>query len=151
MAGLFSDKPRDPRRRADEIPAPPPPTAAAFWVDDSEPAPTSSRATRRSSGSRFEAEMDMSEVDDRDRPGPLWIGRGRELGRGHLVFRSRRMCYEGRRIIAAVHLIDDRPVPLFGRVTHCEYDMDGLYRVEMELLPLPERAELTMWIEARGQ
>lgn len=149
MGALFSDNVRQSRRPAYE-PAPlPPPGAVGSFFDD-EPAPAAP-PLKRPSGIRFDAELDLSELDDRDRPGPVWIARGRELGRGHMVFRSRRMCYLGRRILAAVHLVDDKPVPLFGRVTSCEYDVDGLYKVELELLAVPERAEISAWLDARAR
>ena len=149
MGALFSDRVKESRRRPTE--APPPPQAAGFFSDEEpepEPAP---KPPRPATGMRFEAELDVSELDDRDRPGGTWSARGRELGRGHMVFRSRRMCYEGRRLLAAVHLIDDKPVPLFGKVTSCEYDNDGLYRVHMELLPLPEKPDVALWLEVRGR
>jgi hypothetical protein len=59
------------------------------------------------------------------------------------------MCYQNRRILMAVHLIDESPVPLLGRVKSCEYDTDGLYKVELELIPVPERTEITGWIANR--
>lgn len=149
MGALFSDRVKESRRHATE--APPPPQAAGFFSDEEpEPAPPV-KLPRPQPGIKFDAELDLSELDDRDRPGAVWTGRGRELGRGHMVFRSRRMCYEGRRLLAAVHLIDDQPVPLFGRVTGCEYDNDGLYRVQMELLPLPEKPDVAIWLEARAK
>ena len=99
----------------------------------------------------FDAELDAAELDDRDRPLSTWSARAREISRGHLVLASRRMCYEDRLLVLAVHLIDARPVPLFGRVTGCEYDGDGLYRIEVALLPMPEVASLTEWITARAR
>lgn len=149
MGALFSDKVKESHRR--QVEAPPPPQAAGFFSDD-EPPPAPVRALPRpQQGLRFDAELDISELDDRDRPGAVWTARGRELGRGHMVFRSRRMCYEGRRLLAAVHLIDDKPVPLFGKVTGCEYDNDGLYRIQMELMPLPEKPDVAVWLDARGK
>lgn len=61
------------------------------------------------------------------------------------------MCYEERLVVIAVHLIDAKPVPLFGVVRSCDYDGDGLYRVEIELLPMPEERPLLDWIEARSR
>ena len=61
------------------------------------------------------------------------------------------MCYPGRRVLAAVHLIDSEPVPLFGRVVACDYDTDGLYRVELELLPIPERPEIAAWVAIQAR
>jgi hypothetical protein len=118
----------------------------SFLDDDPEPPPGPPPKT---TGIRFDAELDLSELDDRDRPGPTWSGRGRELGRSHLVLRTRRMCYQNRRVLVAVHLIDDEPVPLLGRVTECEYDGDGLYKVELELMRVPERPEIASWISDR--
>lgn len=60
---------------------------------------------------------------------------------------SRRMCYPGRHVIVAVHLIDATPVPLFGRVAVCEYESDGLCRVELELLEVPEERAVRDWLE----
>jgi hypothetical protein len=150
MGALFSDKVKEPRRRGPDSYAPPPPGAAgSFFGDESEPEPLP--LPKKPLGLKFDAELDVSELDDRDRPGPVWIARGRELGRGHIAFRSRRMCYQGRRILVAVHLIDDKPVPLFGIVRACEYDVDGLYRVELDLHPLPDRPEIAVWMEQRSQ
>jgi hypothetical protein len=95
---------------------------------------------------KFDAELDLCELDDRERPGPTWAGKGKELSRSHLSIRTRRMCYPGKRVLAAVHLIDSEPVPLFGKVVACDYDTDGMYRVELELLKIPERAEIGAWV-----
>ncbi len=107
--------------------------------------------TSKPTGLKFDAELDLCELDERDRPGPTWTGKGRELSRSHMAFRSKRMCYPGRRVLAAVHLIDDTPVPLFGKVLGCEYDGDGLYRVEIELQRAPERPEIAAWVTARSR
>lgn len=149
MGALFSDRVKDSRRRPVE--APPPPQAAGFF-DESEPPPAPvKQLPRPQQAMRFDAELEVSELDDRDRPGPCWAARGRELSRGLLIFRSRRMCYVGKRCLVAVHLIDDRPVPLFGKVNACEYDNDGLYRVDLELMVLPEKPDVATWLEARGR
>ena len=55
------------------------------------------------------------------------------------------MCYLNRMLVMAVHLIDDEPVPLFGRVCGCDYDGDGLYRIEVELQPMPGRKAIRDW------
>ncbi|HVU63174.1 MAG TPA: hypothetical protein VHC70_04310 [Phycisphaerales bacterium] len=94
----------------------------------------------------FKAEIDLTELDGRGRPGPGWSGKSCEISRGHIVFRSRRLCYEDREIVVAVHLIDDRPAPLFGRVTRCEYDGDGLYRTTLNLAPLPQAESIKAWL-----
>lgn len=149
MGALFSSKSTG-RSRSTATPPPPPLPAASFFDDDPEPPPVLTRPNKPA-GVRFDAELDLTELDDRDRPGLVWTGRARELSRSHLVLRSRRMCYQGRRILAAVHLIDDRPVPLLGRVTGCEYDGDGMYRVELELMQLPPKPEIALWLEDRGR
>jgi len=102
--------------------------------------PTRGRATR------FDAELDTAELDDRERPGPTWSARARNISRSTLTFVSRRMCYAGRRIVVAVHLIDDRPTPLFGVVRNCEYESEGLYRTELTLAPVPDRSSIQTWI-----
>lgn len=99
-------------------------------------------------GHRFEAELDVAELDDRGRPVSTWGARGRELDRSSLVFMSRRMCYPGRHVVVAVHLIDSTPVPLFGRVRACEYEGDGLCRVELDLLEVPEDRAIRDWLDA---
>jgi hypothetical protein len=94
----------------------------------------------------FRAELDLTEIDTRGRPGTTWTGRAAELSRSQMTFRSRRMCYEGRELLMAVHLVDDRPVPLYGMVAQCEYDGDGLYRTNVNLLPLPETDAIRAWV-----
>lgn len=94
----------------------------------------------------FRAELDVAEIDTRGRPGVVWTGRALELSRSQLSFRSRRMCYEGRELLIAVHLVDDRPVPLYGMVETSDYDGDGLYRTTVNLLPLPETEAIKTWI-----
>jgi hypothetical protein len=141
MGSLFSDGKTG--RRTTE--SPPPPGPASSFFDDDPDAPPPPKP-KKPAGVRFDAELDLCELDDRDRPGPTWVGRGRELSRAFLSLRSRRMCYPGRMIVAAVHLIDDRPVPLFGRVASCEYDGDGMYRTELELVHLSDRPAVNTWL-----
>lgn len=153
--GWLMDDPSywNPSSRSDsEFDAPPPPGPASdrgVWEDEPSPRSAAGKIRPRPGGMEFDAELDLSELDDRNRPGPVWAGRGRELSRSHLIFRSRRMCYVGRRIVVAVHLIDDRPVRLAGKVYFCEYDSDGLYRVGMDLMPVPESREVQDWFEGR--
>lgn len=123
---------------------PPPPRAAASFLDE-EPAPKPP-PPKKVGCLKFDAELDLCELDDRERPGPTWSGKGRELSRSHVIFCSRRMCHHGRRILVAVHLIDDKPVPLFGRVASCDYDGDGLYRVELELQKAPDQTDVAGWV-----
>ena len=94
----------------------------------------------------FKAEVDMAELDERGRPGPVWTGRASELSRGHIIVNSRRMCYEGREALIAVHLVDDRPVALFGRVSKSDYDGEGLYKTTLALATLPETDAVQAWI-----
>jgi hypothetical protein len=146
---LFASS-RPATRRPAHTPPPPAPARAALSFlddDDAQSAPVSTRPIRRSPGVKFDAELDLAELDDRERPGPTWGGKGRELGRSHLILRTRRMCYLNRRVLVAVHLIDDKPVPLFGRVSACEYDGDGLYKVDLELMRVPDRPEIAAWID----
>lgn len=96
----------------------------------------------------FRADLDVAELDDRHRPGPTWAGRGIELSRSSMTFRSRRLCYEGRRLVVAVHLVDDRPVALFGLVSKSEYDGEGLYRTTVMLQPIPEEEPVRNWVQS---
>lgn len=96
----------------------------------------------------FDAELDVCELDDRLRPGQAWAARAIELSRAHLIFRSRRMCYATRQLLIKVHLIDARPVGLFGQVRACEYAGAGQYRVEIDLMPLPTEADASAWLSA---
>jgi hypothetical protein len=153
---LFSGSNSNAPRPGNSIKPPPPPRPATSFFDDDEDKTTAMAAPvkvnfKRPSGVRFDAELDMCELDDRDRPGPVWTARGRELSRSHLLVRTRRMCYAGRRVLVAVHLIDDLPVPLFGKVINCDYDVDGLYKVELELLRVPDRPEIAIWMNQRAR
>ncbi len=134
------------------VSAPPPPrpiSERGGWEEEERGGPAP-KGRVRPAGARFDADMEMTELDDRERPGPTWSGKGRELSRSHLVVRSRRMSYSGRLILVAVHLIDDRPVPLLGRVYACEYDGDGQYKIGLDLIQIPERPEIRDWIMSRG-
>ncbi len=100
-------------------------------------------------GMRFLAEMDIAEVDERGRPGGASLAKGKELSRANVVISSRKLIYPGRLVALAVHLIDDRPVPLMGRVFSCVYDSDGLYRIDVDLLPMDDRGAIREWVNGR--
>ena len=70
--------------------------------------------------------------------GTPWSARARTLSTGSLSFSSRRMCYTDRRVVVAVHRVDNTPLMLLGRVTDCRYDSDGLYTIDLDLLPTDE-------------
>lgn len=115
--------------------------ADEFWEDAAAaatppPAPAARPHSPRGGGRAghpFRAPLGVAEVDGRDRPTAEWVARSVELGRSHVVLLSRRMVYEGRRLRVKLHLVDDRPVLLFGRVLVCDYAGDGLHRVEVAL------------------
>lgn len=139
---------RDPRI------APPPDGRTLAGPGASDPARVDRRALRSAGEAParsypFSAALDVTELDERFRPGPTWSARAAELSRSFLVFRSRRMCHLGRRLLVAVHLVDDRPVPLSGTVRQCEYDGDGLHRIRIDLLPVPEREAIRDWLDQR--
>jgi hypothetical protein len=151
MGSLFSSH-SSPSKHSSSTPAPPPPTAPTDldWLGPDEPPKAKPSRSAKPAGRPFEADLDVCELDDRERPGHTWASRARSLSRSCLSFRSRRMCYTGRSLMVAVHLIDDEPVPLFGRVQACEYDGDGLYRVDLDLLPVPDSAPVKDWLAAHG-
>jgi hypothetical protein len=101
-------------------------------------------------GHPFKADVDIAEIDDRARPGLAWAARTMSLSRSNLVLLSRRMSYPKRIMLVAVHLIDAKPTPLMGRVTECEYHADGLYRIVLELIPLPESEIISQWFAGGG-
>jgi hypothetical protein len=122
--------------------------SGGFLDSPDSPAPRRSGAVRPQ-GHRFDAFLDCAELDDRMRPGHTWTARARELSRAHVIVSSRRMCYPGRIILLAIHLIDDAPAPLMGRVYSCDYDADALYRVDLDLLPMPVAGAHRDWFAAR--
>lgn len=97
----------------------------------------------------FNAELDVAELDDRLRPVTTWAARSTSVNRSTLTFRSRRMCYAKKLLMVAVHLIDDKPTILAGRVTSCEYDGEALYTVVIELMPRPNSEDIRLWITQR--
>lgn len=99
----------------------------------------------------FEAELEVTEIDDRLRPGAWFSAKGKELGRSSVVFVSRRMVHIGRLVLLAVHMIDDRPTPLFGQVGSCEYDTDGMHRLSIDLRPLPDQVLIDEWMATLGR
>lgn len=101
----------------------------------------------------FKAELDLAELDGRGRPGASWHGRGIDISRGALWFRSRKLCYPDRELLLAVHLVDDQPTPLCGTVAKCDYDGDGLYVTHLKLKALPPSDLVKQWLlslHARG-
>jgi hypothetical protein len=120
-------------------------------LDPTIPRLKSKKAARtRPTGAPFEAELDATELDERGRASTTWTARARELSRSNVVFLSRRMTFPGRLLLLAVHRIDDKPVPLFGKVYQCDYEADGLYRVDLDLLPVPDHRAIRDWVAARG-
>src|SRR5947209_4258606 len=109
------------------------PTPMEEWGIGPEPLPKP-----RAPGHPFRADIDIAEMDDRGRPGLAWAARTMTLSRSHLTVLSRRMSYPKRIMLVAVHLIDAKPTPLLGRVAECDYHSDGLYRIVLELIQLPE-------------
>jgi hypothetical protein len=105
----------------------------------------------RPAGHPFKAELEAAEVDERSRPGPVWPAKALELSRSHIVITSKRMVYEGRRVVILVHLIDDRPTPLLGRVVTCEYESDGLCRVDLDLISMEGHEGIRQWLEQRSR
>lgn len=97
---------------------------------------------RRPRGRKFDAELEVAELDERQRPGARWSTQAQTLSGSNIVFLSRRMIYTGRDLLVLVHCIDDAPVALYGRVHSCEYDGEGLCRVDVDLLARPEEGPI---------
>lgn len=115
-------------------------------MPDPEPAPAPSAGTGRSNPRPavesnvypFDAEIELAELDDRGKAGVPWSARSRTLSRSGMTISSRRMCYPERRVLVAVHRVDDEPAVLLGRVSGCRYESDGLHLIELELLPMSD-------------
>ncbi len=117
------------------------------WSDTPPPPPAPS-GRHLKDAKAFNAELDAAEMDDRERPSATWTARSTHLSRSHLAFLSRRMVYRDRMVVIAIHLIDDQPVPLMGKVIECDYHGDGLHRTIIELTPVPRSEAITAWIES---
>mgnify|MGYP007080217599 CR=1 FL=1 len=101
----------------------------------------------------FKADLDLTELDTRSRPGATWHGKGIDICRSSMWFRSRKLCYPDRELLVAVHLVDDQPTPLCGIVAKCDYDGDGLYVTQLKLQALPRSDVVKQWLlslHARG-
>ena len=137
--------------------APPPPgvradASTSEMLDAYAPRPLSSPTRTFPPGKRphsFETELVVGEVDDRGRPSTAWAARGKDVSRERLVFLSRRMVRVGSLVIVAVHMIDDQPMPLFGKILECEYASEGMHRVVLEFRPVPWSVELRTWMGER--
>jgi hypothetical protein len=86
----------------------------------------------------FDAELEMAEIDERGKAGIPWSARARTLSRSGMTVSSRRMCHTDRRVLIAVHRVDDEPAVLLARVADCRYETDGLHLLELELLPMTD-------------
>lgn len=101
----------------------------------------------------FKADLDLTELDTRSRPGATWPGKGIDICRSSMWFRSRKLCYPDRELLVAVHLVDDQPTPLCGVVAKCDYDGEGLYVTQLKLQALPRSDVVKQWLlslHARG-
>jgi hypothetical protein len=101
----------------------------------------------------FKADLDLTELDTRGRPGANWPGKGIDICRSALWFRSKKLCYPDRELLIAVHLVDDQPTPLCGTVARCDYDGEGLYVTHLKLQNLPRTDVVKAWLislHARG-
>jgi hypothetical protein len=56
------------------------------------------------------------------------------------------MVHGGRVMLVAIHLIDDEPVPLLGRVGECVYEGAAMHRVTLDLLPVPDNDTVRAWL-----
>jgi len=120
-----------------------------YGFDDAPPpVPVSTRS--RTPGHPFAADLDLAELDDRQRPGSTWSARSMLLSRSNLVILSRRMSYVNRIMVVAVHLVDDCPTPLMGKVSECEYHADGLYRITLALMPIANPEFVNAWVNGLG-
>ncbi|MBX3323456.1 MAG: hypothetical protein KF757_10730 [Phycisphaeraceae bacterium] len=99
----------------------------------------------RPKGAAFSAELDLAEFDERGRVKSVWTARAALLSRSNIVIRSRRMIYPESTIGIMIHLIDSKPVVLLARVVLCDYDCDGLYFVDLDLIPLPTEGPVAKW------
>lgn len=102
----------------------------------------------RPKGAAFSAELDLTEFDERWRVKSVWSARAASLSRSNIVLRSRRMIYPESTVGIMIHLIDSKPVVLLGRVLVCDYDCDGLYLVDLDLVPVPKDGPIAKWASA---
>jgi hypothetical protein len=138
-------------------PPPPPPPPGVRAEANSTPVTAAHSGVTKSSpssvgkGHPFDAEIEVGEIDERGRPGSAWAARGREVSRERLVLMSRRMVRLGCLVIVAVHMVDDEPMPLFGKVIECEYEAEGLHRIIVEFRPTPWDTDLRAWMAERAR
>lgn len=128
------------------VPSPDPSIPALFYSEDT-PAPAIDYLNRagRPKARAFSAELDLVELDDMGRTQSIWSARAIGLSTSSLVVRSRRMVYPHRTIGALIHLIDAKPVILFGRALSCDYAGQGLYVVDLDLIPIPASGPIAKW------
>lgn len=117
------------------------------WSDTPPPAPPAG-GRHLKDAKVFSAELDAAEMDDRERPTATWTAKSTHLSRSHMAFLSRRMVYRDRMVLIAIHLIDDKPVPLMGKVVECDYHGDGMHRTVIELTRVPRSEAIENWIES---
>ena len=129
--------PAAPSADPEPLPEPPAGDARPLQENPDQPAPPTFH--------EFDAELDVAELDERMRPITTWSARATSVNRSSMGIRTRRMCYAKRILLVAVHLIDDKPIVLAGRVTSCDYAEEGLYDVELELMPKPDSIEIRDW------
>lgn len=121
-------------------------TPAATIGPEALPSERSQPRRRRPRGRRFAADLEIAELDDRGRPCTSWMAKARSLSGSNIVFHSRRMVYIHRVIVIMVHMVDEEPVALLAKVHTCDYDSEGLCRVDADLLAIPEEGPVARGI-----
>lgn len=99
-------------------------------------------------GHPFDAPIVLIELCDRGEPQSTWQGRAVRLSRSHLVLCSRKLSYEGRVILAAVHMIDASPTCLAGKVMVCDYLGGTKFAIALALIETPQSPSIDAWLAA---
>lgn len=120
---------------------------SALFAPDQAPAPAIDYLNRpgRPKCHAFTAELDLVELTDTGRQNAIWSARAIGLSKSSLIVRSRRMVYAHQAIGALIHLVDSKPVVLFGRATSCDYAGEARYVIDIDLIAIPSAGPIATW------
>lgn len=96
----------------------------------------------------FGVQLLIHELDEAGNPGEPSTCTGFDISRSGLGIRSRRMFYEGRKVLIQVILPTVRPRYLCGIVKYSRYTYKGTYHIGIEFCPLPQTDGMRTWLRA---
>lgn len=96
----------------------------------------------------FGVRVAVHELDDVGVPGEATVCEGHDISRSGVGLRSRKMFYEGRKVILSLTIPSMQPKYMCGVVKYSRYTYRGLYHVGIQLCALPQTESVRAWMQS---